>query len=369
MKVNIKNQRGFTLTPALFILSLMMIGGTTYLIYINNSNKSVRKIETSNVAKYAAETGLLQMKSQFARLNEVDEVSIPKKIINKWYNAEAFDSTPANPKFIFSSSAGNTLAAKPLRTAVNTARVSGYIDLKDGTGKVTSKYRISMEDGSLLGSGKTVTGSAITGKDKYGNDIWSNTLDKNYYKNEQSFRFGVRVDGFSLDSAGNNDKSSQSIYAVVQDPVSVSSDLSEGWSYGSPSGFLLSTNGYEPQTLPKIDRYLNLIGGQLITGPIHSNNRIDFEWEGNFDVFNASKPNNNDNFTVNALRDGAANTAENPHILIRKVVREIGQISSEITIYGNNFSTNIGENVLFFNGSSSGVYPASVVSNTKMIVA
>ncbi len=349
----LKKQKGFTLTPALFILSLMMIGGTTYLLYINSSSKSVRKLETANVAKYAAETGLLQMKSQFARLNAFDA---SEKVINKWYNAKNFDST-----YIFHSSA----IVESDRNETNTNRTSDYIYLKNGSNHANSSYKITIEDGSLI-SGKTVTGSATQGVDRYGNKIWSDTINKNYSSTKSEYRYGVKVDGFSLDMNGNRDKSSQSIYAVIDVPNSASSELMKDWSAGSPAGFLLSTNGKEPLPIPNTYRYLNLISGLVITGPIHSNNRIDFTWNGNWDVFNQYKPNLNDNFTVRAIRDGAANTAENPHPLIRKIVRETTQSSNQITVYGNNFSTDYTKNVAYFNGSSTGIYSINPASSTKI---
>lgn len=356
MKINSKKQKGFTLTPALFILVLMMIAGTTYLIYINTSGRSVRKIEKSQIAKFAAETGIYQIKSQLAKLTTID--SGTQKVTNNWYNAKAFNGSSNN--YIFTSAAGDSVANETSRSSSNTARISNYIDLKDGANKKIAQYRITLEDGGFFSGLKTVSGSATEGTDRYGNQIWSDdAIDKNYHKDIGVFRYGIRVDGFSIDASGNKDKSSQSIYAVIDVPKNSNTNIFTNWGPGVPAGYLLSTDGYEADPVnPANDRYLTLISGQVITGKIHSNNRLDFQWNGNFDIFNPDRSSINDKYTVSAGRwSGAADPSP---ILIGDVVREPSDTLNQLTIYGTNFSLNPANIQIKINGSA--VFnPSSVI--------
>lgn len=333
----IKKQKGFTLTPALLILVLLIMGGVTYLIYINTSTKASRKIEKSQLARFAAETGLHFMKGQLSKFNK--EIGVGN-IVNEWYKV-TYNSSCIFYHIIDCPSRDNT--------TTGISKTSEEIPVKDG-GNTIAKYKITLEDGSFLGT-KTITGSTSEGFDRYGNKIWSNSTDKNYFKDEKVVRYGIRVDGYSIDSRGEKE-SSQSIYAVLDVPNNSDMNVFENWSEGFPSKYLLTTDGFEDMPDPLADRYLTLIGGQLITGKVHSNNRIDFLWNGNFDIYNPDRPTNtiNEKYTVSHGRwSGAADPSP---IAIKEIVRETSQPSNEVTIYGTNFSLDKTKTNIVINGST-----------------
>lgn len=322
-------QKGFTLTPALFILVLLMIAGATYLIYITNTGRMTVKIEKSQAAKFAAERGLFHLKSQLAKLNKVDNGVVTA---NEWFKAKLEDNSN-----IFSSA---------------TDKISKLVEIKDGS-TLVAKYRISLETGDVESTGKTITGSTQVGVDKYNNYIWEtpiNYSNKNFHKKAGFFRYGVRVDGFAVDTSGNIVKPAQSIYAVIDVPIGSDMNVFTNWSYGFPSDFLITTNGYEPGATPATDKYLTLLGGQIITGKVHSNNRIDFQWKGNFDIFNPNRTSINDKFTVTNGRWAAA--ADPSPMLVRSVVREQGDPVNRLTVQGTNFSLNLAKTSIVVNGST-----------------
>lgn len=342
MRLN-NTQKGFTLTPALLVLVLLLMGGVTYLIYVNTSSKSSRKIEKSQIARSIAETGIYQIKAQLSKLNEDDGTG---KIVNKWYKAKNYDNYCIFTR-VDESTCNNRVSASGV------ARVSDLIDVKDEKGNVIGKYRISIEDGSYVSASKTQTGSLIEGKDRYGNNIWSdinNPVNKNYFPTERLNRYGVRVDGFTVKSNGSVEPSSQSVYAVIDVPNNSDMSVFTTWLPGFPSGYFLTTDGFEDMPDPTPDRYLTLIGGQLITGKIHSNNRIDFSWNGNFDIFNPNRPSINERYTVTHGRWGGA--ADPSPIGIKNIVREVGQPSNEVTIYGTNFSLDKTKTSIVINGGT-----------------
>ncbi|GIW23267.1 MAG: hypothetical protein KatS3mg068_2274 [Candidatus Sericytochromatia bacterium] len=78
-------KNGFTLTPALLILVILIISGTTYLLYTNIIARTNIKIEITEVSKYVAETGLFYAKAQLASVNELDSTG---KGINKWFKCK-----------------------------------------------------------------------------------------------------------------------------------------------------------------------------------------------------------------------------------------------------------------------------------------
>lgn len=336
----IKKQNGFTLTPALFILVLLLMAGSTYLIYVNTSGKASIKIEKSQVAKSAAETGLYHIRAQLSKLNRFDTVN--NKTLNDWYNVKDFYEN----NYLFG------LVSGTVRNQNTTKKISEFIDVKDEQNKIISRYRVIIETGNFLNaSTKTITGSNIEGKDKYGNDIWVNNTDKNFHKDERLYRYGVRVDGFSVDSVGKNEPGSQSLYAVIDVPNNSDMKVFTTWGPGFPSGYFLSTNGYESATASSPEKYLTLLGGQIITGKIHSNNRIDFQWDANFDIFNPDRPNSiNEKYTVTGARWSGA--ADNSPMLIRSIVREQGDPPNVISVYGTNFSLNLAKTSIVVNGST-----------------
>lgn len=352
----IKKQKGFTLTPALFIIILLIMAGVTYMTYVINSGKTSKKIESSQAAKFAAETGISQIKSQFSKLNKFDTTT--KKIINEWYRAKDY-----NNNCLFYSISG---CADPVRSSSNTARESEYIAIKDDENRVIAEYKITIEDGSFVEPLKTQTGSAIEGEDRYGNKIWSSSSDKNFHNSSGGvFRYGVRVDGFAMDPSGKREKSSQSIYAVIDVPKDSSMSLFTNWEPGIPSDYLLTTDGIELAGVNfASDRYLTFIGGQILTGKVHSNKRINFQWNGNFVVGNSSIPSINDKYTVNHARwSGAADPSP---ILVNEIVREVGQPTNQLTIYGTNFSLDKTKTNIVINGSSS-FNPTSVEEGKEIV--
>jgi len=336
-------KNGFTLTPALLILVILIISGTTYLVYTNVVARTNIKIEITEVSKYVAETGLFYAKAQLASVTELDSNG---NGINKWFNAK----NPLNTsQFLFPSSDNNN------RNSSNTSRISDYINLEN-TNVEVSKFRITLEDGSIVANSKTITNSTVAGFDKYGNKIWSNSTDKNYFKDTGAYRYGIKVDAI-VQNAGKESK--QSIYAVIDVPVSTVNFAGPDPGFNRASSFMLATNGGDTSSSP-----LNLLSNQIITGPIHSNSTINFTWKGNFDIlmplgetYRRVTSKKNDVFTVTATRYVGANTADPSPPLIFKMIHEAGQPSNVLTLLGQNFSTSasngstVGNYIVFYNDS------------------
>ncbi|MFN4152480.1 MAG: hypothetical protein ACK4IX_16185, partial [Candidatus Sericytochromatia bacterium] len=228
--MKVKSQHGFTFTPAALILIVLMMSGVTFLLYVINIGKASLKIESSTVAKYSAETGIYHLKSQLAGLTDAQGATP----VNKWFNTKAFSK--GSCEYIFTSSSGCTEAS---RSDSNTSRISTLVPLyerpNDTSSKVVGKYRLILEDGSVLSGGKTSTGSLVQGFDRYNNKIWSDTTNKNYFPSDKSFRFGVKAEGFAsdqLDSSGNPKANAtpQSVYSVLEVPLNSATVLPGEWS-------------------------------------------------------------------------------------------------------------------------------------------
>lgn len=358
-------QNGFTLTPALLILVILIISGTTYLLYTNVIAKTNVKIEITEVSKYVAETGLFHAKAQLASVTELDANG---NGINKWFNAK----NPMTPsQFLFTSSNNSN------RTEANTSRVSDYINLEN-TQLSVSKFRITLEDGSLIANSKTITNSIVAGFDRYGNKIWSNSTDKNYFKETGSYRYGIKVDA-TVQSGGK--ESNQSIYSVIDVPASSVGFAGQDPGFNRVASFMLATNGGDTSNLP-----LNLLSNQVITGPVHSNSTINFTWKGNFDilmplgeVYRRVTSKKNDIFTVTSTRYVGADTADPSPPLIFNTMHESGQANTVLTLLGQNFSTSVsngstvGNYIVFYNDSpatTTVVSEANIqkISSTKLRV-
>jgi hypothetical protein len=374
--LKVKNQHGFTFTPAALILIVLMMSGITFFIYVLNIGKSALKIESSTVAKYAAETGIHHLKSQLAGLNDT---SVPP--VNKWYNTKGFSKGAC--EYIFTSGGGCTEAS---RTDANTSRISTLVPLyekpNDTSSRVVGKYRLILEDGAVLGGGKTATGSVVSGVDRYNNKIWSDATNKNYFPSDKAFRFGVKAEGFSsdqLDSSGNpkTNATPQSVYSVLEVPLNSATVLPGEWSGGSPTQYLLSSNGVNP--LDATEK-LGLFNNQVITGPIHTNDNFNFFWRGNFSIGETTATRTiNNSFQVNVTKQaGAVDAAP---ISVSRVVRLAGQPANQVTVFAQNFNpVNTNNWVSFDNGStwnnpvsstkvnSAEPAPASEVSLIKMVI-
>lgn len=318
MKKYIK-RTGFTFTPAVFIILILMIATATFLIYVINSGKSQIKVENSTIAKYVAESGIFQLKAKLAKMTVVDSSG---KVTNKWYNAKTFkyDANPTgNPTcadYIFTSAH----CSDGVRTPTNTSKESNLIELKEdpfnSASKVIGKYRITIDDGALT-SGKTSTGSVVAGNDRYNNKIWSDSTNKNYFSKTGMTRYGIKVDGYATVS-GVDVKPAQSIYGVLDIPQNTKTILPEDWGGGTvkaPSSYMLSTNGLTNTLSAPVatDKLLNLLSNQVITGPIHTNEQFGFTFKGNFDIFEPTgekRPSKNDYFTVVTQRQNTPNTGD-----------------------------------------------------------
>ena len=337
------------------ILVLLIMAGITFLMYIGSIGKTGRKLENSVVAKYAAETGIYNMKAELSKLNDL--TTTPGTLISRWYNARNNDGT--TPVFTSAFGINDPANTSTLRTEANTARISGDIDLKeninDSTSKIVARYKVTIENGDIVAAGKTITGAA-QGFDKFGNAIWSNPADtvaRNLFTvgSNNYFRYGIRVDGYAVNGAGNN-VSGQSVYAVLDVPATGGTIFPSTWAANAPSSFLLATSGLDDlgATVP-----LNIFSNQFITGPIHSNTKIDFYWRGNFDIFNTSSTERiynsdiNNQFTINTYHP-VAGSYDIP-IVISRFVHETSQPADVVTVYGRNFSTIASENVIDFGGS------------------
>lgn len=349
MKV-IKKKQGFTFTPAILILIVLMMSGIAFLAYVFNTGKFALKVESSTVAKYAAETGLNHFRAQLAGLSSYD--STLNKYVNNWFNAK--ESNNGSCKYLFTSSAGCT---ESLRNPSNTTRMSNLIPVyektNESTSKVIGKYRLILEDGSLLTSSKTATGSPTSGLDKYNNKIWSDATNKNYFLTNKTFRFGVKAEGFSadqLDSSGNpkSNATPQSIYGVIEAPVNSKTVLPEDWGTGAPSQFLLSSDG--GNSADPTDR-LSLFSNQIITGPIHTNKDFNFYWRGDFRVSeNLTNITKNNSFEV-SVKKGAYDYDTYP-LSVSRVVRLQGQPPTQITIFAQGFEANNSLNKVSIDGSA-----------------
>lgn len=344
MKKYIK-RTGFTFTPAVFIILILMIATATFLIYVINSGKSQIKVENSTIAKYVAESGIFQLKAKLAKMTVVDDSG---KVTNKWYNTKTFkyDANPTgNPTcadYIFTSAHCNDAS----RTATNTSKESNLIELREdpfnSASKVIGKYRITIDDGALK-SGKTSTGSVVAGNDRYNNKIWSDSTNKNYFSKTGMTRYGIKVDGYATVS-GVDVKPAQSIYGVLDIPQNTKTILPEDWGGGTvkaPSSYMLSTNGLtNTLSAPKPeDKLLNLLSNQVITGPIHTNEQFGFTFKGNFDMFlptGEKRPSKNDNFRVTTKR-GTPNTGDNTPILAYQFSFLDASHPRRMTVFGVGF--------------------------------
>lgn len=352
MKKHIK-QKGFTFTPAVLILLLLMVATTTFLIYVMNSGKAQRKVETVTISKYVAESGIFQLKAKLAKMNEVDGTG---KVINKWYNAKTFkyDATydpvtntpaPTCADYIFTSAS----CTDTTRTDANTSKISNLIELREDpfntASKVIGKYRLTIDDG-VLTAGKTSTGSVVQGNDRYNNKIWSDATNKNYFNKTGMTRYGIRVDGYATIN-GVDIKPAQSVYGVLDIPQTTKTILPDDWGGGSvkaPSSYMLSTNGLTDTIAAPTpeDKLLNLLSNQVITGPIHTNEQFAFTFKGNFDILleKASLPerrSRNDNFTVTSTRLGTPNTGDYPPILAYHFSFFDSAHPRRMTVFGTNF--------------------------------
>jgi hypothetical protein len=345
-----------------------MVAGTTYLLYVTNVGKAVIKIETTQIAKYSAETGIYQMKSQLGVLNTIIDTSDGKKVINEWYKAKNFDG-----QYIFPLKSGTESG----RSAETTARLSGLITLKDFNTNVLGVYKVSIEDGTKLSeTGKTLTGSVIEGTDRYNNNIWSTASerdpnvdidkldDKNVFtrNDKKFFRYGIRVDGYAINGAGKSILRAQSVYALLEIPQSTDVIKPGSGTSTNPSSFLLSTNGKDDlgNNIP-----LTLYSNQIITGPIHTNEDFAFRWRGNFNVsyWSSNTPSSiNDRFTVFTKR--AATTFDQTPPLVSGIVRESNDAANQFTIFGTNFSSNNAANYISFNGGTNWINPTSTLVNS-----
>ncbi|MFN8674218.1 MAG: hypothetical protein U0457_19310 [Candidatus Sericytochromatia bacterium] len=353
-------KKGFTFTPAVFIIILLMMATAVFLVYVMNSGRMEVKLENSAIAKYSAETGIFQIKSKLAKQTEILSDG---KVVNKWYNIKTseYDALP------YVNAANKTLATPTCadyifpslqcddvnRNEGNTQKVSNLILLRenpnDPNSKIVGKYRITIDNGQL-DSGKTSTGSLVAGYDRYNNKIWSNSTDKNYFKLDGLTRFGIRVDGFAVRADGVEVKPAQSVYAVLDIPNSNITLNPNNWGptseTKSPASYMLSTIGSTTSIngATSEDKLLNLLSNQIITGPIHTNEQFAFTWKGNFDLFEPAtlkRSKKNESFTVLSKRGSPANTGD----LLPITVYQAGFLDGtwRVTVFGTNFPSDINQ--------------------------
>lgn len=365
MKIK-KIKKGFTFTPAIFIIVLLMMATSTYLIYVTNLARTEVKLESSAISKYVAESGIFHLKGKLAKMNAINPSG---KIVNSWFNIKTLKydaiplpvppATPTAPvcaDYIFTSNTCDDAS----RNATFTQRTSPLIELRenpaDPTSKLIGKYRVTIDDGEIVGA-KTSTGSPISGYDRYNNKIWSDSTDKNYFKTLGLTRYGIRVDGFAVTDNGTEIKPAQSVYSVIDVPQSATTIPPDDWggsSSGSggakaPASYMLVTNSTTDTLVSPTseNRLLNLLSNQVITGPIHTNEQFGFTWKGNFDIninqsVDSSRSTKNDNFTVLTYRMQTPNTGDQTPLLVYQMGFLENPMTWKMTVFGKGFSSTAG---------------------------
>ena len=249
-------EEGFAIIPALFVILVLIIVGTTFLAFVRSQQKPVLHEQASITAKYAAETGLQKTISELASLS------------NMYTHAVL-----TNP----------TRTSNPITLRTDTS----------GSKKVETSYTVKIEDGSKL-SGKTftVTGSTTEGSDKYGNPIWFNATNKNFDPKRNMHRFGIEVRGYTTElwETRITKKTGMGVYAVIEIPAPTAgtSEIQE-----PPAKYLLSSNSD-----------LKLLSSAKWYGPLHTNSQLQFQWVGAFD------PDGWGDIDITVPRGTPANTAD-----------------------------------------------------------
>ncbi|MFN4150268.1 MAG: hypothetical protein ACK4IX_04950, partial [Candidatus Sericytochromatia bacterium] len=109
-------------------------------------------------------------------------------------------------------------------------------------------------------------------------------------------------------------------------------------------------------------RKLGLFNNQIITGPIHTNDNLNFFWRGNFTIgeTTATKTINN-SFQVTVIK--TASSVDSYPISVSRVVRIAGQPATQVTVFAQNFSVVNNNNWVSFDNGATWGHP---VSTTKI---
>jgi hypothetical protein len=177
-----RHQTGFTMVPAMAILSILFMLATAYVQGVFTFNaKKTKHAERVMTAAAVAEAGMNQM---LARLSATGGQLV----------GTPFDNT-------------NRFAAMQAITETN------------GGADVVGSYDAVYEDGTIIGA-TTTTGSATAGQDKWGNPLWWPSTTSAYNPTTRMQRFGIRVDGYATYASGERKPGGQSVYirAVMNQP-------------------------------------------------------------------------------------------------------------------------------------------------------
>jgi type II secretory pathway pseudopilin PulG len=220
-----RQEQGFTLIPAIALLSILMLLATAYVqgVFTFHAKKTKHE-ERAMTAAAVAEAGMNQT---LARL----------------------------------SATGGQLVGTPMN---NTNRFAAMQAITETNGTdVVGSYDVTYEDGTLIGSA-TTTGSTTAGKDKWGNDIWWPSEGSAYKASTRMQRFGIKVDGYATYADGSRKPGGQSVYvrAVMNQPQ-------VGTTTVAPADYVLYSNG---------DMTINnktVLDGGLT----HTNGNLVFRWQ------------------------------------------------------------------------------------------
>lgn len=220
-----RQEQGFTLVPAIALLSILMLLATAYVQGVFSFHAAKTKHEErSMTATAVAEAGLNRTLAQLA-------------------------------------ATGGQLTGTPLNNANRFAAMQALTET-NGT-DVVGSYDVTYEDGTLLGSA-TATGSTTAGKDKWGNDLWWPSSTSAYNPTTRTQRFGIKVDGYATFKDGTRKPGGQSLYvrAVMNQPAL-------GTTPEAPGDYVLFSHG---------DMTINnktVLDGGLT----HTNGNLVFRWQ------------------------------------------------------------------------------------------
>jgi type II secretory pathway pseudopilin PulG len=218
-------ESGFTLVPAIAILSILLMLATAYVqnVFTFSATKTKHE-ERAMTATAIAEAGMNQMLARLA-------------------------------------ATGGQLVGTPFN---NTQRFAAMQAITETNGTdIVGSYDAVYEDGTLIGSA-TATGSTVAGKDKWGNDIWWSGESSAYKASTRMQRFGIRVDGYATFPDGSRKPGGQSVYvrAVMNQPQ-------VGTTTQAPADYVLYSNGNMT-----INNKTILDGGLT-----HTNGNLVFRWQ------------------------------------------------------------------------------------------
>lgn len=219
-----RTQAGYTLVPALAILTILFMLGSTFLFGVFRFQaKKTRHEESSMTASAIAEAGLQRALAQLT--------------------AAAGDIT-------------GTFFDPSQRVALQQAVTDPV------TGRVIGSFDAHYEDGSLIGA-QTITGSTVAGYDGWGNQIWWDATTQSYNTTTNTRRFGIKVDGYATHPDGTRKPGGQSVYvrAVMNSPQShIGLD--------QPANYVLYSNAN-----------LTIVNGAgLYGGLTHTNGQLSLLW-------------------------------------------------------------------------------------------